>query len=433
MPLSGQQGEAEIAATRSDGSVEAARPSVLYATYTGILDPLGLSQILPYLIKSRPALSALSIVSFEKRERLDAAGPAKDKELRSLGISWRRLVFSQAMGRFGKAWDIAKIYGAVILAGLRSGARVVHCRGYNSAQAGLLLRRLTGARLIFDMRSFWADQRMDGGLWSRERRIDRWLFAHYKRLEKRLLDRCDQLVVLTDASLTEVEKISPGARAKATVIPCCADFERFTILPAERKRQIRADLGVPEGALVVGYLGSLGTWYMLDQMLTLYALIREQHPGAKLLMITRDWGPEAEQMVERCGLAVARRDIVVRPAAGEEVSELLNACDLMLALFRRGFSNVAVSPTKFAEAAACGVPTICNRGVGDMDRLIEAYDAGFLIEPTDPLTMRAAAGSVREIAAKGGQPLRKRVRPVLGLEAGAAKYREIYQRCAKPA
>ena len=26
-------------------------------------------------------------------------------------------------------------------------------------------KRMTGAKLLFDMRGFWADERVDGGLW----------------------------------------------------------------------------------------------------------------------------------------------------------------------------------------------------------------------------------------------------------------------------
>ena len=409
---------------------DSARPSVLYVTYTGILDPLGQSQILPYLLETRQDMSSLDIISFEKRRRLQEGAESQKRQLATRGIGWRHLVFSQATGRIGKAWDIAKMYAAVLLRAARGDLQVVHCRGYSTSRVGMLLQRLFGTSLIFDLRSFWADQRVDGGLWDLARSVDRWLFAHFKRLEKRLLDRCDRLIVLTHASLAEVEKISPGASRKATVIPCCADFDHFTILGKERRCQIRANIGVPEDALVLGYLGSLGTWYMLDEMLAFFALVRQDHPQARLLVISNDWNAAAVESAKRCGLADALPDIVVRPAGRAEVPDLLNACDVMLALYKVGFSTTSQSPTKFAEAAACGVPTICNRGVGDMGLLVEELDAGVLLDLADPGSMRAAAGKVEDIAAKGGEALRNRVRPALGLEVGAARYRQVYRDCA---
>ena len=41
---------------------------VLYCTYDGLLDPLGQSQILPYMYKFKKFVSQLHIISFEKKK-----------------------------------------------------------------------------------------------------------------------------------------------------------------------------------------------------------------------------------------------------------------------------------------------------------------------------------------------------------------------------
>lgn len=43
----------------------------IYLTYDGILDPLGQSQILPYLRHTRSYVSLLHILSFEKYKKTD--------------------------------------------------------------------------------------------------------------------------------------------------------------------------------------------------------------------------------------------------------------------------------------------------------------------------------------------------------------------------
>ena len=65
------------------------------------------------------------------------------------------------------------------------------------------------------------------------------------------------------------------------VIPCSVDTELFRASgdPSERTRT-RADLSVPVSGFVVGYLGSLNTWYLLDDMLRLFARILERRPDA---------------------------------------------------------------------------------------------------------------------------------------------------------
>ena len=41
---------------------------VLYCTYDGLLDPLGQSQILPYLFKFKSFIYKLNVISFEKKK-----------------------------------------------------------------------------------------------------------------------------------------------------------------------------------------------------------------------------------------------------------------------------------------------------------------------------------------------------------------------------
>ena len=44
--------------------------------------------------------------------------------------------------------------------------KLVHCRSYISALVGLKLQKKFGLKFIFDIRGFWADERVDGGIWN---------------------------------------------------------------------------------------------------------------------------------------------------------------------------------------------------------------------------------------------------------------------------
>ena len=43
---------------------------------------------------------------------------------------------------------------------------IVHCRSYISAFAGFMLKKKNKTKFIFDIRGFWADERVDGKLWN---------------------------------------------------------------------------------------------------------------------------------------------------------------------------------------------------------------------------------------------------------------------------
>ena len=110
---------------------------------------------------------------------------------------------------------------------LRYGFRIVHARSYVPAVMALVIKRLTGVRFLFDMRGFWADERVDGGLWRREGRM----FRVAKWFERRFLLAADHVVSLTVAAVREIERFPylGDAMPPVTVIPTCADLSRFRI------------------------------------------------------------------------------------------------------------------------------------------------------------------------------------------------------------
>ena len=68
---------------------------ITFLTYDGLLDPLGKSQILPYLLKLRPHVDEMQIISFEKKEKVNS----KDfldlsKNLSNMNIFWVHHTFT---------------------------------------------------------------------------------------------------------------------------------------------------------------------------------------------------------------------------------------------------------------------------------------------------------------------------------------------------
>lgn len=106
---------------------------------------------------------------------------------------------------------------------------IIHCRSYQAMQVGCSLKRLTGARTIFDMPGLWIDERVDGKLWPQDRFIKRASYTIYKRIERRLLVCATHLVALIDSVVPVLRRLSNGRIAAVTVIPCCSDFDHFAL------------------------------------------------------------------------------------------------------------------------------------------------------------------------------------------------------------
>lgn len=402
--------------------------STLFITYNGLLDPLGGSQILPYLISIASHPRELHVISFEKPERFANGADALSTELSRRGIDWHPLQFTSRAGKLGKAWDLLRMYTTALVLQMRHRFGIVHCRSYLAMQTGCFLRRITGVKTIFDMRGLWVDDRLEGDLWPQDKWIYRQIYRTYKRIERRLLECADSIVVLTHRVVPEIHRIAPEATASLTVIPCCADFDHFDGPDAASRSTVRRELGVPSDALMLSYLGSIGTVYLLEDMLRLFQLTAQsrREDDVHLLLITQDWGPKEEELLSNLGLGNLRSRIHVRPANRQEVPRFLGASDVTLSFRRSTYSQQACSPTKLAEAFAMGIPAISNAGIGDVEAITRNLDAGFIVDLTDPDALSKVAVEMETIAAKGGSGLRERARTTLGLEVAQERYRKLY-------
>ena len=116
------------------------------------------------------------------------------------------------------------------------------------------------------MRGFWADERVDGKLWDLKNPIYKWVYNYFKRKELQFLNNADYTVSLTFSGKEEMLKWKGvnGLKNRLEVIPCCADLNLFK--PVEGDSKI----------FTLGYLGSIGTWYLLDEMLLFYKGILER-------------------------------------------------------------------------------------------------------------------------------------------------------------
>ncbi len=402
------------------------RSAALFISYDGLTDPLGGSQILPYVRSIAAHPRKIHVLSFEKPDRYAASGAELAVQLAKEGVGWTPLAFSHG-GKLAKAWDLSRMYAMAfrLVAGQRFS--IVHCRSYQAAQVGRLLKRLFGVKVLFDMRGLWVDERIDGGIWSRRRRVDRLAYSYYKRVERGLLESADHVVALTRQVVPELRRIAPRMQAGVTVIPCCADFSHFGIASLDARRAVRQQLGVPQDAMVLSYLGSLGTWYCLEEMLATFATAARSLPNVHMLMVTRDWKPEHDALLASLGAGLKQR-LHVHAAARDEVPRLLGASDVMLSYIKPAYSKMASSPTKLAEAFASGVPAICNPGIGDVDEQLKSLDAGVLIELPLSSDPGAVKNAIRRSLLLRGQELRARAKRQLDLGQAVAAYRKVYAR-----
>jgi glycosyltransferase involved in cell wall biosynthesis len=391
------------------------RPAILYVSYDGMLEPLGQSQVLAYL-ERLSGRYAVTLLSFEKKADLADANrlAAVEARIRSAGIKWSRLRYHKAPTAPATTWDIAAGTMVALRLAVARRVRVVHARSYVAALIGLAVKRLTGAKLLFDMRGLWADERVDANLWTADGR----LYRTAKAIERRLLLGADHIVTLTRASAREIASFPyMGAAAPITVIPTCADLDRF-------RRRGEAPRG---GPFSFGFVGAATTWSLFDEVLHSFRLILERRPEARLLVVNRNEHDFIRARLARSGLAPERVELVA--AEHRDVPELISLMNAAAALRKPSYSQVACAPTKLAEYLGCGVPCLVNPGVGDVVEIVEQDRVGAVARDFSDQGLGAAIDRLLALADDPDTPARcaASARRRFSVDDGAEAYAAIYR------
>ncbi len=398
---------------------------VLYITYDGLTDPLGQSQILPYLKGLSRYGYQFTILSFEKKQRLRKEKSVIEQLTKASGIDWFPLPFTSRPPLLSKLYDAIQMKRkAVALHRLRN-FDMVHCRSYIAADVGLYLKRKFGVKFFFDMRGFWADEKKDGS-WNVNNPLFRKVYQYYKRKEAAYLRDADHIVSLTEAGKREMFTWSSfRENTPVSVIACCADMEHFSLTDREQQVQSRKKWKIPLGKLVISYLGSIGTWYMLNEMLLFFKQLKKTYQDAEFLIVTHSDQEAIRSKILEHGLSM--NDFILMQASRSEVPSVIKASDINISFIKPVYSKISSSPTKLGEVLSMGIPVICNSGVGDVKEIVLKADVGCIIDGFTENDFDPAIKSIPTLLQKSPSSIRHAISHIYDLEHGIELYRAAYK------
>ncbi len=401
---------------------------VLFISYNGMLDPLGQSQVLPYLRELARRGVGFTLLSFERAKAFEPAGVLQCQQLREKlkahGIEWHWLRYHQRPSIPATIYDVMAGYRRAAALVRRNRIEMVHARGHIPATIALALKRRFGTKMIFDLRGLMAEEYVDAKHWQ-EGGLP---YRLTKAAERRILAATDGIVTLTER-IWPIVKEWEGLRGRAIeheVIPCCVDLSLFEFSVEERTRR-RAELGLDDRLTMV-YSGSLDGWYLTEEMADFFASYLKRDGQAHLLWLTTGSHDRVRELM--AARNVAEKNFSVLAVASSDVPSYLAAADIGLAFIKRCVSKLASSPTKNGEYLACGLPLVINAGVGDSDALIHDWKAGVLI---DEFNDESFAEAGRQVDAAVQDPearthARSVAEQVFDLKIAGERYAALYER-----
>jgi glycosyltransferase involved in cell wall biosynthesis len=397
----------------------------LYLSYDGMCDPLGRSQVLPYLVGLTQRGHRISLISFEKPCSTENRG-AVERICFEAGIDWQPLAYHKQPPILSALYDVLKMQRLAVRLHRQQPFDLLHCRSYLPALVGLSMKRRRGVPFVFDMRGFWADERVEGGLWNLSNPIFRAVYRYFKRRERDFLNEARQVVSLTEAGkeILLSRRADDTVAAPIAVIPCCVDFEAFPPVTKQSRVAARRRLGIAANARVAAYLGSIGTWYMLEEMLDFFRVQLNRESDSVFLVVTRE--PADSILAEAGTRGIPEDRLIVLPASREEVPQLIAAADYGLFFIKPVFSKKASSPTKMGEFLALELPIVTNGGVGDVSRILTDTGAGVAIDACNREAYSAALDQLESLRPDMAR-WRSAARRWFDLATGVARYDAIYR------
>lgn len=391
-------------------------------------DPLGRSQVIPYLEGLSRKNCEIHIISFEKKLAFLKNKSTVKEILDNSNIIWHPIPYTTKPPIISTLFDIKKMISKSVELHKKHNFDIVHARSYISALAALKLKKKFNLKFIFDMRGFWADERVDGNIWNIKNFIFKSIYNFFKSKEIQFFQNADYIISLTNKAIPEIEKIAKTEKLNIKVIPCCVDLEHFNFSNTKEEivAKTKIELNINSNDYVLSYLGSIGTWYLLDEMLDFFIELKKTKKTSKFLFITKENEENIKKLAKQKN--ISRKDIIVKSAERNQVPTFLSISDLNIFFIKPCFSKQASSPTKLGEVLGMGIPVITNSDIGDINKQAANSDFIVLTQNFEREEYGAAIELIcKQEFGKEREEIRNKAFELFDINKGIADYYEVYK------
>lgn len=298
-----------------------------------------------------------------------AASPSKSSARRMLFYgSFVGMAVLTAIFRLRGHYDVAYVTSPPLFVGM----------------VGLVLRRLRGLPMVFEVRDPWPEAALELG----ELR-QRWAIRLLYGLQRSCYRRALHVVAVTEGFRRSV--LDRGvAPEDVSVIPNGVNTDLFRPLP--RDPVWRERFGIPSDRFVVAYTGLHGLANSLETIIEAARILADD-PDFFFLLVGE--GPRkdvARERVREAGLA----NVAFHAAVAEgELPRLLAEVDVGLDCRGRMRLSEGTLPVKMFSYLACEVP-VALAIEGEAERLVRETGAGVVVPPESPEPLAEAIRSLRD-------------------------------------
>ena len=396
---------------------------VLFISVTGIAEPLGESQVLEYL-EGLSKDNKIYLYSFE-RPKDKGKLPALEKRISSSNIEWHKQYYSNKFGIVSAAIMLLIALMRLLYLTVSCSPDIIHCRSFMPAILGYILAKMSRRKLLFDIRGFAMDEKVE----SRRLSKNSLVYQCLNRVENYLYKNADHIVVLTHASKKILLDITGRINDEISVIPTCANRALFYPPRKHEKEILRAEYGLSDDKIIFIHVGTVVSRYDFDSELLIFKELYKHKMAHYFVVLTRD---DCSLIYKKFdSIQLPKQCLLVVQSELNHVRDWLIIADYAIFFTKPSFAKLASSPTKFAEMIACHLPVVTNTGDGDLENYMQQYSVGIMLNISDAVNSIQSAGThvkyFLEKTATKLQDFDTLFNKFFSKEAAIIKYNTIYQ------
>ena len=252
-----------------------------------------------------------------------------------------------------------------------------------------------------------------------ERRWRNWLYIAAERWAAR---RCDRIISVAEAMTEQSLAAGVGRPEQYTTIYSGMDVEPF-LHPTRSRAAVRAELGIPADAIVVGKVARLFELKGHDDVIAAAEQLVQRYPKVLFLFVGGGiWRDRLEAKIRAAGLTSHFVFAGLVPPA--RIPELLGAVDLVVhASYREGLARV------LPQALIAGKP-IVSYDVDGAREVVLPGQTGYLARPGDSSDLAQGLATLIGDASRRqafGQTGRERFTEQFRHERMAQRIRQVYE------
>ena len=241
---------------------------------------------------------------------------------------------------------------------------------FHLAYLGLMLRRISGGKLLYHVQDLQIEAARDLKLFSNKK-----ILAGLFKTELNILRKADYV---SSISRGMIKKIQAKINREIVFFPNWADTDYF--FPIPDRHLLKTKWGYNNDDIIYLYSGAIGVKQGLEGLLLTAEKLKNE-PHVKFIICSS--GPYLERLVQEAAIKELKNVAFLPVQTKETFNEFLNMADLHLVIQKANAGDL-VMPSKLTTILAVGGVSIITASKGtSLYHMVNEYDFGYIVEPGD--------------------------------------------------